>query len=238
LVTNTERQLAINHKKPYARGNSHKGTTIFLQTAPLFSEYCQNSTRTTSSMKNKIIKIQHNHLRSTLFFSLFWLVPGLFCSDNWLANPSIAHAQEAKLTVRGSGLAVPRYVTLKFDEANLRAGPGREYPVLWQYRTAGLPLLVDAEFGIWRKVVDHDGTAGWMHGSVLSLRRMVLVQTNMAKIHASADPSSAVVALAERNALMELQSCPKAWCRVAAADARGWIDRQALWGLLETEHLD
>ena len=58
--------------------------------------------------------------------------------------PLMATAQEAKLTVRGSGLPVPRFVSLKFNKANLRAGPGSEYPVLWQYRQVGLPLLVDA----------------------------------------------------------------------------------------------
>ena len=82
----------------------------------------------------------------------------LFCRRGYFAlaeSPSIA--QEAKLTVRGSGLPVPRYVTLKFNEVNLRAGPGREYPVLWSYSKTGLPLLVEAEFGVWRKVVDHEG---------------------------------------------------------------------------------
>lgn len=191
-------------------------------------------------MKKKFIVIFQKSLTLTLVFGLFWLVPSLKSPtsllDGQITTP--AFAQEAKLTVRGSGLPVPRYVTLKFDEANLRAGPGREYPVLWQYRQAGLPLMVDAEFGIWRKVVDHDGTAGWMHGSVLSLRRMALVQTNMAKIYAEPDEASDVIALAERLALMELQSCPKAWCRVASDDARGWIKRQVVWGILENESLD
>ena len=135
-------------------------------------------------------------------------------------------------------MPVPRYVTLKSDEANLRAGPGLEYPVLWQYRTPKLPIRVDAEFGIWGKIVDHDGTAGWMHGSVLSLNRMALVKTDMAKIHDSPDSSSTVIALAERNALMELHSCPKLWCRVKAANVSGWIRRQAIWGVLQTESLD
>lgn len=191
-------------------------------------------------MKKKFIVIFQKSLTLTLVFGLFWLVPSLKSPtsllDGQITTP--AFAQEAKLTVRGSGLPVPRYVTLKFDEANLRAGPGREYPVLWQYRRAGLPLMVDAEFGIWRKVVDHDGTAGWMHGSVLSLRRMALVQTNMAKIYADPDEASDVIALAERLALMELQSCPKAWCRVASDDVRGWIKRQVVWGVLENESLD
>ena len=189
-------------------------------------------------MTKKIIVIFQKPLTMALVFGLFWLSPAVILPISWPAIYGMAQAQEAKLTVRGSGLPVPRYVTLKFDEANLRAGPGREYPVLWQYQKAGLPILVDAEFGIWRKVIDHDGTAGWMHGSVLSLRRMALVQNNMAKIHASPDETSNVIALAERLALMELQSCPKAWCRVANNDVRGWIKRQAVWGLLKTESLD
>ena len=147
--------------------------------------------------KKFIVKFQ-KPLIITLVFGLFWLLQAVKSPNGFPNGYGMAHAQEAKLTVRGSGLPVPRFVTLKFDEANLRAGPGREYPVLWQYRKVGLPLLVDAEFGIWRKVIDHDGTAGWMHGSVLSLRRMALVQNNMAKIHASPDETSNVIALAER----------------------------------------
>ena len=72
-----------------------------------------------------------------------------------------------------------------------------------------MPLRVDAEFGIWRKVVDHDGTAGWMHGSVLSLRRMALIKSNMTKIHASPNPSSTVIALAERNAFDGITILPR-----------------------------
>ena len=189
-------------------------------------------------MKNKIITVHNNHLRLAFFFFLAWASITLLYPFNWLSAANKANAQEAKLTVRGSGLPVPRYVTLKFDEANLRAGPGLEYPVLWQYRASNLPVRVDAEFGIWRKIVDHDGTAGWMHGSVLSLRRMALVKTNMAKIHKNPDPSSTVIALAERNALMDLQSCPKSWCKVKTENVRGWIKRQAIWGLLQTESLN
>ena len=74
---------------------------------------------------------------------------------------NLALSQEKKVVIRGSGLPVPRFVSLKSDEANLRTGPGREYPVIWQYRKKGVPLLVEAEFGVWRKVVDHDATSGW-----------------------------------------------------------------------------
>ena len=70
------------------------------------------------------------------------------------ASDSARDNGEVKVTVRGSGDQVPRFVTLKSDEGNMRAGPGTEYPVRWQYRKEGLPLRVEREFGIWRKVVD------------------------------------------------------------------------------------
>ena len=154
-----------------------------------------------------------------------------------IAAPIIATAKEVKLTVRGSGLTVPRFVSLKFNEANLRSGPGREYPVLWQYRLEGLPLLVDAEFGVWRKVRDADGTTGWMHGAGLSLRRMAFIREGMAKIYQKENSESDVVAVAEKYSLLELESCPKNWCRVAAENVKGWVKRSEIWGVLDDEIL-
>ena len=151
--------------------------------------------------------------------------------------PFMATAQEAKIIVRGSGLPVPRFVSLKFNEANLRAGPGSEYPVLWQYRQVGLPMLVDAEFGVWRKVRDAEGTAGWMHGAGLTMRRMAFVHEGITKIYRHDNVKSDVVAIAEKNALLELKSCPKTWCRITTDTVTGWVQRTAIWGLLKDESL-
>ena len=148
---------------------------------------------------------------------------------------SPAQAQEAKLTVRGSGLPVPRFVTLKFGKVNLRAGPGSEYPVLWQYRRLGLPVLVDAEFGVWRKIVDHDGTSGWMKGSLLSLKRKAFVTKGAIKIRAQDNEGARVIAVAERGALLDLENCPKQWCRVAHGDITGWVPRDTIWGIMDGE---
>ena len=155
-----------------------------------------------------------------------------------LAADSARIENEVKLTVRGTGLPVPRFVTLKSNEVNMRAGPGTEYPILWQYRKRDLPLRVEAEFGVWRKVVDHEETTGWMHQSVVSLKRHALVTTSSARIYESPDNGASLVAVAERNALLELQSCPTQWCKVASGDLRGWVARTALWGLLDGEILD
>ena len=189
----------------------------------------QNATRTANPMKKKYDK-------AGLLLTRFGLLAVLGYGAV-LSVPLMATAQETKLTVRGSGLPVPRFVSLKFNEANLRAGPGSEYPVLWQYRQAGLPLLVDAEFGVWRKVRDADGTTGWMHGAGLSLRRMAFIHEGMAKIYLQDNSESGVVAVAEKNALLELESCPKNWCRVTTDTVKGWVERAAIWGVLKSESL-
>jgi SH3-like domain-containing protein len=180
--------------------------------------------------------MKKKYYKAGILLIQFGLLAMLGCSTAML-TPLEAKAQEAKITVRGSGLPVPRFVSLKFKEANLRVGPGSEYPVLWQYRQAGLPLLVDAEFGVWRKVRDADGTTGWMHGAGLSLRRMAFIHEGMAKIYQQDNRESGVVAVAEKYALLELESCPKNWCRVTTDTVKGWVQRTAIWGILKDESL-
>ena len=49
-----------------------------------------------------------------------------------------------------SGLPLPRFVTLRSGEVNLRAGPGVRYPVEWVYRKRHLPVEIIAEYDTWR----------------------------------------------------------------------------------------
>ncbi|MGB1046150.1 MAG: SH3 domain-containing protein, partial [Candidatus Puniceispirillaceae bacterium] len=32
-------------------------------------------------------------------------------------------------------------------------------------------------------------------------------------------------------------SCPKNWCRVATDNVKGWVERSAVWGVLDGESL-
>ena len=107
--------------------------------------------------------------------------------------------------------------------------------MLWQYRRIGLPVLVDAEFGVWRKIVDHDGTSGWMKGSLLSLKRKAFVIKGAIKLRAEDNPDARVIAVAERGALLELETCPKQWCWVAHDDINGWVPRDTIWGIMDGE---
>lgn len=149
-----------------------------------------------------------------------------------------AFAQENRISIRGSNLEIPRFVTLKSNRVNMRAGPGKDYPIQWEYRREGLPLKVIGEFDVWRKVADHEGTIGWMHVRTLSVRRMVLVTDTTVKIHRRADTEAPVIAVAEQGVIAELETCRGGWCKIKSEPVTGWIARRSLWGLLDGEQFN
>ena len=145
--------------------------------------------------------------KTKLAVKLF-LLAGLFMLPGFMMTISdTAYAQDAKLVVQGSGLPVPRFVTLKSDMVNMRVGPGREYPLAWVYKKKGLPVKVIAEFDVWRKVMDHEGVTGWIHGQLVSARRTALINEPVSKLLRRPDVTSDVVAVADKGVLMELQYC-------------------------------
>src|SRR5277367_600855 len=74
-----------------------------------------------------------------------------------------------------SGLPLPRFVSLRSDEVNLRSGPGVRYPIDWIYTRRDLPVEVIAEFEAWRKIRDCQGAEGWVHQSFLWAHRTMVV---------------------------------------------------------------
>src|ERR1700692_638037 len=82
-------------------------------------------------------------------------------------------AKDSALTT--SGLPVPRYVSLKSDHVNVRAGPTKDNAVAWVYTRSGLPVEITAEFENWRRVRDSEGAEGWVYHSLLSGRRTAVL---------------------------------------------------------------
>jgi len=67
----------------------------------------------------------------------------------------------------GTGLPVPRYVSLKTDRVNLREGPSKDHRTAWVFQRAGLPVEIIAEYETWRRIRDSEGTEGWVLHSLL-----------------------------------------------------------------------
>ncbi len=138
-----------------------------------------------------------------------------------------------------SGLPLPRFVSLAAGRANMRVGPGRQYPIRWVYTRRHWPLKVIDEYGHWRLVEDADGTRGWMHAALLSGRRTAVLRGEGAiALHARPDPASPVRYRAEPGVLVTLLACRPAWCRVRILGGKAWVARRHLWGVLEGETFD
>ena len=165
-----------------------------------------------------------------------------------LALATVASAAEPKPAdgAAAGKQSVPRYASLKPSRANLRSGPGTEYPTVWVYHREGLPLEIIKEFEGWRQVRDADGASGWVLQSFLSGRRTALIEPWEAKpgvappqISLFSDDSekAQLVAKVEAGVIANVLSCDGKWCWVGVDKYKGYVQQKKLWGVYEAEVL-
>jgi SH3-like domain-containing protein len=166
------------------------------------------------------------------------LVMGCFTA---LTSGTTLHAAKDS-TLTTSGLPVPRYVSLKSDHVNVRAGPTKDQDVAWVYTRAGLPVEITAEFENWRRVRDSEGAEGWVYHSLLSGKRTAVITMKqkdaLAPLYDSADPQSAVAAKLQVGVLAQVKKCRDGWCRITGNGFDGWIEQQRLWGVYADEKFE
>jgi SH3-like domain-containing protein len=142
-----------------------------------------------------------------------------------------------------SGLPVPRFVSLKADKVNLRAGPTRDHDVTWVFTRAGLPVEITTESENWRRIRDSEGTEGWVYHSLLSSRRTALVapwskKAESFSLHQSGDANARVTAQLQPGVLGSIKSCDKKWCRIFGEGFDGYIEQERLWGVYPNESVE
>lgn len=130
-----------------------------------------------------------------------------------------------------SGFAVPRYVTLKFDEVNARSGPSDENRILWTYRSRGLPVQIVAETDEWRRICDPEGGLAWVKKSQIDGRRQAMgISPTPAPLRRRPEASAPPVAYLNPRALAALDKCEDGWCRLKLGETTGWAQAGQLWG--------
>ncbi|MGI9388990.1 MAG: SH3 domain-containing protein [Boseongicola sp.] len=137
-----------------------------------------------------------------------------------------------------TNLPMPRFVSLKAEEGNVRRGPSLSHRIDWVFTRRNMPLEITAEYGHWRRVRDRDGQGGWVHYSLLSGVRHVIVETDLTPLRVKPDAESQVNAYAEAGVVARLGSCGLDWCRVNANGSKGWVKKRGLWGVQPEEVRD
>jgi SH3-like domain-containing protein len=139
-----------------------------------------------------------------------------------------------------SGKCSPYYVSTKSNKVNSHVGPGSNYKIRYVYGVYGLPMKIIAKYDTWCKVVDPDGEESWIHKSLLSSKRRVIISSSVnAPIHERSNDSSAIVAYAKKNVVMKLIRVRGNWCEVDLTrddiKIHGWINRTSVYGVLDSE---
>ena len=172
------------------------------------------------------------------------LGPALVCLFLLAAGAALAEDPRGKAGSESagigpaSGLPVPRFVSLRSAEVNVRTGPGTRYPVEWVFVRREMPVEITAEFETWRRIRDWQGTEGWVHQSMLTGRRAVLVTGGTRTLRRSAGPSAEPVAQAESGVVGRLLHCTGDYCQVDLAGYKGWLPRREFWGTYPNETVE
>ncbi|MEQ6250038.1 SH3 domain-containing protein [Sulfitobacter sp. HNIBRBA3233] len=133
---------------------------------------------------------------------------------------------------------IPRFVSMKASEGNVRRGPSLSHRIDWVFKRRDMPLRITAEHGHWRRVEDRDGMGGWVHYSLLSGTRTVIIEKDMLSLHASPDARAQVVAALELGVVARVSECQAEWCLLRSGGYKGWAPKARVWGVQAAEIFD
>ena len=132
-------------------------------------------------------------------------------------------------------LEIPRFVSRKSNEINLRVGPSINYPINIKYIKKNLPIEVIDEFKYWRKVRDYEGNTGWIKKGLLQGDRYVITGIKNNDTLIFNRPNGKEIGIIKRNNILKLEKCLKTWCYISHQNINGWLSKVDIWGVYQEE---
>ena len=124
------------------------------------------------------------------------------------------------------------FLTLRYNEVNLRQGPSKKYPIKIFYKKKFLPVLIQDQSDNFRKIRDHENNTGWIHISQLSKKKAAIVIDDDLIMFKNPTVYSKPVVLLKKGKLSKIVKCKVDWCKAEADNYKGWVKKESLWGLL------
>ena len=143
---------------------------------------------------------------SFLFFSILFLIPKSFSSENL------------------------NFLSLKKNEVNLRQGPSLEYPIKLVYKKKYLPVIILDKSGPWKKIRDFENNTGWVHVVLLSKKKTAINIKNDSIVFKKPTIYSKPIVRLELGRLVLINKCKSQWCKIDSGNYSGWIKKNYLWG--------
>lgn len=137
-----------------------------------------------------------------------------------------------------TNLPMPRFVSLKASEGNVRRGPSLSHRIDWVFVRRNMPLQVTAEYGHWRRVSDREGFGGWVHYALLSGTRTVIIDVDGLPLLNRPAADATENAVLQTGVIARIEQCTDDWCQLSADGHKGWAPKGGYWGVGPDEVLD
>jgi SH3-like domain-containing protein len=129
-----------------------------------------------------------------------------------------------------------KYVYLRSNKVNLRAGPNFHYPIKWTITQRGEPLKVLGKFYQWINIETINKNKGWVQEPMISTRYTygIVISKKDKPLIAYAMPSSSskkIVKLEPGVRLRVLKCDKNKWCKIRAEEFKAWLPQENLWGI-------
>ena len=122
------------------------------------------------------------------------------------------------------------FLTLRYNEVNLRQGPSKEYPVKIFYKKKFLPVLIQDQSDNFRKIKDHENNTGWIHVSQLSKKKAAIVLTDEVIMFKDPTIYSIPLVILKKGRHVKISKCKDMWCKTKLGKYKGWVKKEDLWG--------
>lgn len=136
-------------------------------------------------------------------------------------------------------LEIPRFVSLKSDDSNLRIGSSLNYPITLKYTSKNFPLKIIDEYDVWRKTKDIEGNEGWIHKSLLKGNRYAIInQPYENGVQVFNKPMGKINGIIGKNNIVQINTCLIEWCLIKYNNFKGWVSKKNLWGVNQDEEIN
>lgn len=123
-----------------------------------------------------------------------------------------------------------KFVSTKSNKVNMRSGPGLDNQVIYKLIKKSEPLKVIREFEGWLLVEDILKESGWVHHTVVSKTRFVIV-IKSTDLYKKPIMSSKVMAKIMPEVRCALHLCKEEFCNIECNKYKGWVLLENLWGV-------
>ena len=124
-----------------------------------------------------------------------------------------------------------KFFSTKFDEVNVRNGPGLNHLLLYKILVKGYPLKEIREFDNWKKVQDFSGRVGWISKSQLSSQKYVITIIPDQYLYKFPTNNSKKIATVKKESLLKVIKETEGWLFLESDGVKGWITKNTVWGL-------